>query len=179
MTTRRYSTNVGSAIHARCSWTQPVPIVFRDVGPGIRRIGTRQSNEMQRRTMGVPAGKYHRRLGVPSVDDMGGTSKCCKVTVGILLRRYRREERLDELVVRSSSRFPYTDKGAFFLEQLCLLVGSCGSGRSSAGGPNGGNHGEGFKTRRNDTIRRVGQLCWFLNRSSESLVRFVDGRTRF
>lgn len=57
-------------------------------------------------TMGVPSGKYHRRLGVPSIDDLGGAGKRMKIIVGGLLRRYGGEESLDELVVRSSGGLP-------------------------------------------------------------------------
>ena len=91
--------------------------------------------------MGVPSGKYHRRLGIPSVDDLGGTGKGGKIIVGILLRRrYRGEESLDELVIRSGGRLPYADDGAFLVKDVRLLVGPRGGRCSSAGGPNGGNH---------------------------------------
>ena len=69
--------------------------------------------------MGVPSGKYHRRLGIPSIDDLGGTGKTMKIIVGILLRRrYGGEESLGELVVRSGGRLPNADEGAFLVEEV-------------------------------------------------------------
>ena len=60
--------------------------------------------------MGAPADKYDRRLGVPSIDDLGGAGKGFFI-VGILLRRrrYGGEERLDEIVVSTGGGLPYAD----------------------------------------------------------------------
>ena len=89
--------------------------------------------------MGVGAGEDDGRLGVPPVDDLGGTGKS---VVGIVGRRYRgdsREETLDELGVGSGGGFPHAYQGALLSEEVGV-VGCCWRGGAAAAPVGNGQH---------------------------------------
>ena len=84
--------------------------------------------------MGVGAGEDGGRLGVPSVDDLGGTGKTGKSVVGIIGRAGDgREETLDELGIGSGGGLPHAYQGTLFSEEL----GVVGCWRGDAAAPVG------------------------------------------